>query len=578
MIGYCNLSHGARCYTPTQGLRLRYLLLKPFTHLIENKMNITSRLKTHFETRVIRLSFLVIPLLGVFDYFTGPKLSFSIFYLFPIAAIAWFAGTKFGIAASLTSSAIWLIADLMTEPGFSMPVIPLWNSAVRLGFFLIVAVLLAKLRSANERLEARVQERTAELTREGLERKQAEDRIKEYAAELEQRVEERTQQLKDANRSKDEFLANMSHELRTPLNSILGLSESLLEQTRGPLNEKQEQYIQLISSSGEHLLDVINDILDISKIEAGKFELRPEIISVNEICESSINFVEEMADKKSITLDFQNKRSITSLHADPQRLKQILVNLLSNAVKFTHENGTVSLEVLTNAEGDQIHFTVTDNGVGIAPEDQPRLFKPFTQLDSSLARQQEGTGLGLALILKLAELHGGSIRVESDVGKGSRFTVTLPWNRQETDQQVQIGSPLKSFADLPVTHNNRGLILLAEDNESNILTIQEYLADHGYTVVVARNGSDALAMANEFSPSLILMDIQMPEMDGLEAIRRLRADTRRFSSTPIIALTALAMPGDRELCLEAGANEYMSKPVSLKVLAKTIEKLLGGNN
>jgi len=410
-------------------------------------------------------------------------------------------------------------------------------------------------------------------------RKQAEQAVQEYAADLERRVAERTLELTHANRAKDEFLANMSHELRTPLNSILGLSESLLEKIRGPLNPRQEQALQVIASSGTHLLGLINDILDVAKIEAGKLDIRPDMMNVNEVCQSSLNFVKESALRKSILLEFQSDPSISTLFADQQRIKQILVNLLSNAVKFTPERGQITLAVSTNAERDQVRFSVADSGIGITPEDLKKLFNPFVQLDSSLARQYEGTGLGLTIVYRLTELHGGSVQVESAVGKGSRFTINLPWSQTVTslenmgttpaEQQISV-EPVK---ELELTPSGQARILVAEDNATNQDLLNDYLLYQGFEVVLADNGIEALAKAAETLPHLILMDIQMPEMHGLEAIQRLRADPR-FSATPIIALTALAMPGDREHCLEAGANEYFSKPVNLKALVEKIQALL----
>jgi len=419
------------------------------------------------------------------------------------------------------------------------------------------AQLFENLQRANAELEQRVAQRTAELNQTNLE-------------------------LEHANRAKDEFLATMSHELRTPLNSILGLSETLLEQMRDPLSPHQQRSLQIIASSGQHLLELINDILDLSKIEAGKLDHYPQIIGVDDLCRSSLAFVKEQAIRKSITMIYQPDTPVSRIYADPRRLKQILVNLLTNAVKFTPDNGEVILQVEADAEQARIRFSVIDSGIGIASEDLKKLFQPFQQVDSRLTREYEGTGLGLALVQKLADLHGGSVDVESEVGKGSRFTINLPWREDIVEQQASLEADGKPSTDKPADESGRpsekvlkrGLVLLAEDNKANILTIGDYLETHGYQLVVAHDGLEALARAEEHQPNVILMDIQMPVLDGLEAMRRLRAD-QRFASTPIIALTALAMPGDRERCLEAGANEYMSKPVSLKRLVEKIQELLG---
>ncbi len=406
--------------------------------------------------------------------------------------------------------------------------------------------------------------------------------------ELEQRVEKRTEELNQtnielehANRTKDEFLATMSHELRTPLNSILGLSESLLEQRRDPLTEYQQQSLQVVESSGHHLLELINDVLDLSKIEAGKFDYYPQIVDVNNLCRSSLTFVKEQAMRKSITLNYKEDDGVSNIYVDPRRTKQMLVNLLNNAVKFTPDHGKISLEVDTDEERDLVQFAVIDNGIGIAENDLKQLFQPFAQVDSKLNRQFEGTGLGLSLVQKLADLHGGSVEVESVVGKGSRFTVNLPWGRYIIAQEEAIekgnglstNKPIEKSTTSSQELSKPRVVLLAEDNMANVLTIGEYLEDHGYEMLIAHDGYEAISMAEESNPHIILMDIQMPAMNGLEATRRLRANTR-FDTTPIIALTALAMPGDRDHCIEAGANEYMSKPVSLKGLAKTIDRLL----
>jgi signal transduction histidine kinase/CheY-like chemotaxis protein len=406
-------------------------------------------------------------------------------------------------------------------------------------------------------------------------------------AELEQRIAERTAdlsrtniELEHANHAKDEFLATMSHELRTPLNSILGLSESLLEQRRDPLTEYQQQSLQIVESSGRHLLHMINDILDLSKIDAGKLDYYPQVVEVDILCRSSLAFVKVQALRKSIVLVYQVDERVPKIHADPRRMKQMLVNLLANAVKFT-EHGRVELQVRADPEQDLVQFSVIDTGIGINKEDMAQLFQPFIQVDSRLNRQFDGTGLGLYLVQKLADLHGGSVEVESEVGRGSRFTINLPWGKTTIAQQaaVEAGGEIptnettdeSTSPEAEPTENK--IVLLAEDNTANILTISEYLKDHGYEVLIAHDGFEVINMAEQASPHIILMDIQMPAMDGLEAIRRLRANPR-FAQMPIIALTALAMPGDRERCLEAGANEYMSKPVNLKMLVKTIDDLL----
>jgi len=258
-------------------------------------------------------------------------------------------------------------------------------------------------------------------------------------------------------------------------------------------------------------------------------------------------------------------------------LKQILVNLLSNAVKFTPAGGQVGLQVVGDAERGRVDFTVWDKGIGIAPEDVERLFQPFVQLDSSLSRQYTGAGLGLALVRQLADLHSGSVSVESQVGQGSRFTVSLPWHETSGRAPADKG-PVDQKVEkpgLPVSLSSGHLvtILLAEDNETNLGVMSDYVSAMGYRVVAARDGHEAIRRAREEKPNIILMDIQMSGLDGLEAIRRIRTEAG-LVKTPIIALTALTMPGDRERCLEAGANDYLSKPAGLRNLLSAIEAQL----
>lgn len=390
------------------------------------------------------------------------------------------------------------------------------------------------------------------------ERKQAEEELR--AANI---------ALAKAARLKDEFLANMSHELRTPLNAILSFSESLTEGTYGSLDPRQFEVLRLINESGRHLLGLISDILDLSKIGAGKLELHPEPMGVEACCQASLQMIKQQAISKRLRLSTSFMHKTDSIYADERRLKQMLVNLLGNAVKFTPEGGVVGLDVV-QLEQEAIQFTVWDSGIGIPPDKIEGLFQPFVQLDSSLSRQYSGTGLGLAVVQRLAELHGGGVAVESEPGQGSRFSFTIPIHRAQL--QLKPESKRSDGESQQDVSARTMRVLLVEDNEINRVVTQDYLVDKGYDVITALNGFEALEQARHHQPELILMDVQMPGMDGLEAIRQLRT-IPEFVTTPIIAVTALAMPGDRERCLEAGANEYLTKPLSLKVLMQRIEAL-----
>ncbi|MBK8986479.1 MAG: GAF domain-containing protein [Chloroflexi bacterium] len=410
--------------------------------------------------------------------------------------------------------------------------------------------------------------------REIEERQRAEAALQAERALLADRVMERTADLSAANaelaragRLKDEFLASMSHELRTPLNAVLGIAEALQDGVYGPLNDNQDHSLRSIEESGRHLLNLINDILDLSKIEAGKLVLERTVVSVQEVCQASLRFVWQEAHKKQLQVATEIDPSVMTIWADERRLKQILVNLLSNAVKFTAVDGHIGLEVQGNPAQKTVHFVVWDKGIGIAPENIKNLFRPFVQLDSRLSREYSGTGLGLSLVYRMTELHGGSVALTSEVGQGSRFTVSLPWDPEDGFGRKADTAALTTA----VPHAADGkVILLAEDNDIFIETVGDYLTAKGYRLMVARNGREAIEQAAVIRPDLILMDIQMPEMDGLQAMTRLRAETAT-AVTPIVALTALAMPGDRERCLAAGANAYLSKPLSLKQLIEVIE-------
>jgi signal transduction histidine kinase/CheY-like chemotaxis protein len=391
------------------------------------------------------------------------------------------------------------------------------------------------------------------------------------------------QELIRATQRKDEFLAAMSHELRTPLNAILGMSEALQEEVFGPLNERQIKSLRTIKRSGRHLLSLITDILDVSKIEAGKLELDITTTVVRDLCNSSLVFVKQQAFDKHIQLDVDIPPTVGNIAVDERRMRQVLINLLSNAVKFTLDGGQITLSVARQEQEDSedgsswIDFAVTDTGMGIDSADQDKLFQPFVQLDSSLNRRHAGTGLGLTLVKQIVELHGGKILLQSELGQGSCFTVRLPKICLLSDQETCSLMPFDGLASYPLQIDRAipeaSLILLAEDNEANISTFSSYLTAKGYRIILAENGQEAIDLAQSERPDLILMDIQMPNMDGLEAISQIRQNPQLIK-TPIIALTALVMAGDRERCLAVGANDYLAKPVQLRQLNLKIQELL----
>ena len=381
--------------------------------------------------------------------------------------------------------------------------------------------------------------------------------------------------LEQANRAKDEFLASMSHELRTPLNAVLGLSELLQEEIHGPVNARQRTTLVRIEESGRHLLALINDILDIAKIEAGKIVIEPGPVLLSDLSRASVRLVQESAQRKHIDVSCEVPAAVPPVLLDERRMKQVLVNLLSNAVKFTPEGGRIGLEVSVDDDEEVVRLAVWDTGIGIAHGDLSRLFQPFVQLDSSLSRQHAGTGLGLSLVRGLVALSGGTVGVESTPGAGSRFTVVLPLSWASTRASSLPPSIPRVTASGPPEERARSQVLLAEDDHTNILVVVDFLESRGYEVRVASNGREAVNMARERCPDVVLMDIQMPVLDGLAATAELRADpSPRLARVPVIALTALAMPGDRERCLAAGADEHLTKPVSLRRLATLIEELI----
>ncbi|NJN73304.1 MAG: PAS domain S-box protein [Limnothrix sp. RL_2_0] len=399
----------------------------------------------------------------------------------------------------------------------------------------------------------------------------------------EQELRHTNTELERATKLKDEFLANMSHELRTPLNAILGLTEVLTDQTYGEINTKQQQSLMTIDRNGNHLLALINDVLNLSKINSGQMKFSPSSVDVNALCRESFALIRQQAQRKQLETQLKLPKSSPTIKGDELRLRQALINLLSNAIKFTESGGKVQLKVQLKPMQQLISIHVIDNGIGIAQKDINELFEPFVQLDSSLTRRFNGTGLGLALVRRIAELHDGSISASGKLREGSQFSLHLPWEpsslmRPNTSLATRSGrSPIDTASmtkpKAPGTTNSKPLILIADDDDDNIETIWDYLLSRGFRLTRAINGKEAIAETQTQAPDLILMDIQMPEINGLEAIQILR---QQFTTKqlPIIALTALAMKKDQQKCLDAGANLYISKPFRLKNLVQCINQLL----
>lgn len=376
-------------------------------------------------------------------------------------------------------------------------------------------------------------------------------------------------ELTQTSKLKSEFLANTSHEIRTPLSSILGFTHLLREQGYTPSNLRHQEYLKIILSSGQHLLALINDILDLSKIEANQLTLQQESIDVIEVCKLALKLVQEKASDKGLPLKLIVAPDVSIVVADSLRLKQMLFNLLSNALKFT-DRGSVGLEV--KAVENFIEFTVWDTGTGISPEQQRLLFRPYTQLKN--AAPGEGTGLGLALTQKLVELHGGWVRLESELDRGSRFTIALPHTAPVTPTE-SLTPPLPSSplphptSSLTPTRSNH--ILLVEDNAHNARLVITYLCKLGYEVTWSKTSEEMWQSLKQSLPAAILMDIHLPDISGLTLTQQLRS-RKRYRSIPVIVQTAMAMKGDREKCLAAGATDYVSKPIDLATLAQTVAK------
>ena len=404
---------------------------------------------------------------------------------------------------------------------------------------------------------------------------------------IEQKLQQKNLELEEASRMKSEFLANMSHELRTPLNAIIGFSEVLGDGLIGNLSDQQKKFIGDIFSSGKHLLSLINDILDLSKVEAGKMMLDLESVQISSLFANSLSIVKEKAQARHISLKLNAPRELGSIRADSRKVKQIVYNLLSNAVKFSTDGGEVTLQatrvprlevgqlqgnetgrvfpLAENGFEEFLEISVTDGGIGITPAGMEALFKPFSQIDSGLSRKYQGTGLGLAMIKLLSELHGGTLAVESEVGKGSRFTVWLPLR---ADDAKALDDKITVTAAVDVAPGDRVALIIEDDFKSADL-IRVQLEAEGFKILHAPTAEEALVFAEQHILSLITLDLMLPGMDGWELLGRLK-QMPALKHVPIVIVSIVA---DRNKGFALGAAAVMQKPLSRQELYDSLVAL-----
>lgn len=406
----------------------------------------------------------------------------------------------------------------------------------------------------------------------------SQEEIRQYQELLEERIRQRTGDLEQAmhgalaaSQAKSEFLANISHELRTPMNGLLGMLDLVLD---SPVAGEQRDQIEIAQRCAYSLLDLLNDILDLSKIEAGRMILEKVPFELRSIAEECMRAQGAKAAQKGVELRFEYAGDTRNVNGDPLRLRQIVANLLSNAIKFT-EKGWVTVRQTVSPGSDgklTMVLDVADTGAGIPAEKVPLIFEKFTQADSSISRKYGGTGLGLAITKRLVELQGGQIRVESRVGRGSTFTVEIPF---EIAAETAAVVPAPQVQRAVERAAKQARLLLVEDNAVNQRVVLAMLRKKDYKIDVANNGQEALEILGRATEpyNVILMDVQMPVLDGLETTRAIRRNAQ-WNHLPIIAMTAHAMIGDRERCLQAGMNAYISKPVQQAGLIAVIEEFL----
>jgi len=419
----------------------------------------------------------------------------------------------------------------------------------------------ARLEMTNASVERQVIERTEQLRAEIAVREAREEELRraQFAAE-------------GASRAKSQFLANMSHEIRTPMNGVLGFTNLLLDT---PLNGEQHEHVRTIRQSGESLLNIINDILDFSKVEAGRLTVERIPFDLRQAAEEVVELLSASADQKGLDITLSVDSQVPqALEGDPGRVRQVLTNLVGNALKFTN-SGEVSIDIrLTPSHNgphkEEVRISVTDTGIGIPPEKHALLFEEFSQADGSTTRQFGGTGLGLAICRGLVETMGGRIGLTSEMGKGSCFWFTLPCSSAGSIFPMKPAAPERVP---PIQRDVQLRVLVAEDNTVNQRLVKRMLEKLGCRVDIAADGREALKLATELHYDILLMDCSMPRMDGFQATAELRRlEKSRGRRRPVIALTANAMAEDRERCLNAGMDDYLSKPVRIEDLRAMLER------
>ena len=393
--------------------------------------------------------------------------------------------------------------------------------------------------------------------------------MERYIIRAQSEIETSRRTAEAASEAKSIFLATMSHEIRTPLNGVLGLTD-LLQDT--DLDDEQRHMVHMMLVSGNSLLRIINDVLDLSKIEAGKFEMESEVFDVLSLCQEVVDLFAAQVQSKNIDLRLSARSETTNWRVlgHGKAVRQIVLNLVSNAIKFT-ETGSVEIEVnerVSLIEETRVFcLVIRDTGIGVAPEAQSRIFEQFTQADSSTTARFGGTGLGLAIVKKLTEAMNGKISMESKFGEGSEFVVEFPV--VDAPKVMELAAPTEAA----LTFNKN--ILVADDNRVNRMVVSKMLERMGCVVNTAANGIEAIELERSWSPDLILMDVRMPEMDGLDATRAIRANERELglATLPIIGLSANAMNEHRNAAMSAGMSDYLSKPIRKVDLAEALTRL-----